>query len=211
MKKILSVILTLCLAAAWIPALAGTVELNGNVVSAVTQSVQSSYGGTVDQVLVRVGQKVRAGDVLAVLQTTKVYARESGTVYLFGSVGDDAADVAEIYGSVVSLEPDTAYTVTGSAKYAYDSESIRNIHPGEAVTLCTADGINMGRGIVTGVADSTFEVLVTLPGSLSAGDTARLSGVAKLLVRWPAKCSWIPYRNGFPAGRSLRRMTCVRP
>ena len=172
MKRILSAILVLCLAAAWIPALAGTIELNGNVVSGVTQSVLSSYGGTVGQVLVREGQKVKAGDVLAVLETTKVYAKESGTVYLFGSVGDDAADTAEIYGSVVSLEPDTAYTVTGSTKYAYDSESNRTIHPGEAVTLATMDGISSGRGIVTAVADSSFEVLVTVPGTLSAGDTA---------------------------------------
>ena len=174
MKRMLSAALSLVFLTCAIPMLAQAYELNGTVVSAVTQNVTTLYGGAIDQVPVRVGQTVRAGDTIATLQTTKVYAKESGKVYLFGSVGDYAESVAETYGAVAYLEPELTYSLTGSTKYAYDSEATKLTHPGERVFLRTVTGDYTGHGLITTVADSSFEVLITDEGDLSSGESVNI-------------------------------------
>ena len=174
MKKTLSILLLACLTAACLASAASAYELNGTVISAVTQNITSVYGGTVDQVLVYVGQTVRAGETIATLKTTKVYAKENGKVYFFGSAGDDGETLTATYGAVAYLEPDIAYSVTGSTKYAYDSAANKTIHPGETVMLRSTEGDSTGRGLITSVTDSSFEVLVTNSGDLLNGDTVNI-------------------------------------
>ena len=89
MKKAISLLLLAALMTGCLSTAAMAYELNGTVVSAVTQNITSVYGGTVEDVPVHVGQTVRAGETVAVLKTAKVYAKESGRVYFFGSAGDD--------------------------------------------------------------------------------------------------------------------------
>ena len=180
MKKCLCILLLAAMAALALPASAAY-ELNGTVVSAVTENVAAPYGGTVSQVPVRAGQIVRAGDTIAVLKTEKVYAKESGTVYLFGSVGDDAETLTEIYGGVAFLESDQLYSVSGSTKYAYDSEETKIVHPGETVYLRSVDGEAYGRGMVTTIADNTFEVLIS-SGDLSSGVSANIFRTANCIA-----------------------------
>ena len=174
MKKTLSVLLLAALLTACLPLTALAYELNGTVISAVTQNITTTYGGTVDQVLVYAGQTVRAGETIATLKTAKTYAKENGRIYFFGSVGDDAETVTATYGAVAFLEPDIAYSVTGSTKYAYDSAANKNLHPGETVLLRTTEGDATGRGLITSVADSSFEVLITSSGDLQSGDTVNI-------------------------------------
>ena len=60
-------------------ALADTISFDGAVAASETYEVYAAIGGTVLSVDAEVGQYVHAGDVLATLETTKVYASESGT------------------------------------------------------------------------------------------------------------------------------------
>ena len=174
MKKTLSILLLAALMTGCLSSAALAYELNGTVVSAVTQNITSVYGGTVDQVLVYPGQTVRAGETVATLKTAKVYAKENGRVYFFGSAGDDGETLTGTYGAVAYLEPEIAYSVTGSTKYAYDSAANKTIHPGETVMLRSTEGDSTGRGLITSVADSSFEVLVTSSGDLLSGDTVNI-------------------------------------
>ena len=174
MKKAISLLLLAALMTGCLSTAAMAYELNGTVVSAVTQNITSVYGGTVEDVPVHVGQTVRAGETVAVLKTAKVYAKESGRVYFFGSAGDDGETLTATYGAVAYLEPEIAYSVTGSTKYAYDSAANKTIHPGETVMLRSTEGDSTGRGLITSVADSSFEVLVTSSGDLLSGDTVNI-------------------------------------
>ena len=174
MKKTLSVLLLAALMMTCLSSAAFAYELNGTIVSAVTQNITSTYGGTVDQVLVYAGQTVRAGETIATLSTAKTYAKENGRVYFFGTAGDDGETLTGTYGAVAYLEPDIAYSVTGSTKYAYDSAANKTIHPGETVMLRSTEGDSTGRGLITSVSDSSFEVLVTNSGDLLNGDTVNI-------------------------------------
>ena len=172
MKKLVSsllvILLLLSLSSA---ALAQHVTVNGTVVSTQTEIVSAAVGGTVQEINVLAGDEVRAGDVLATLKTTKVYALQDGVVRLFGEVGDDAAAVAEQYGAVAYVEPAQRYTVTSSTKNAFDVEVNRIIHPGETVYLRAQENSqHTGKGQVTAVTDSSYTVEI-LSGSLESGDS----------------------------------------
>ena len=174
MKKTISVLALAAVLTACLSSAAFAYELNGTVISAVTQTVPAVYGGRVDQVLVCAGQTVRAGETIATLQTAKVYAMENGRVYYFGAAGDDAENLTATYGATAYLEPDIAFSVTGSTKYAYDSPANKLIHPGETVMLRSTEGDSTGRGLITSVSDSSFEVLIINSGELMSGDTVNI-------------------------------------
>ena len=76
-------------------ALADTIPFEGTVAASQTCEVYAFIGGTVSSVEAEVGQQVAEGDVLATLNTTKVYAAESGVVTgVFGQIGDSAETIA---------------------------------------------------------------------------------------------------------------------
>ena len=54
-------------------------SFEGTVTSGNTQVVSAPFGGTVSSVSVKVGDRIQAGDVVATVETTKVYAPQSGT------------------------------------------------------------------------------------------------------------------------------------
>ena len=170
MKKLLSalllVILSLSLATA---AMARTVTADGIVVSAGSVIVSSAVGGTVAEVAVSAGDTVAAGDTLVTLTPSGIHALQDGTVRLFGSVGDNAADIVAQYGAIAYVEPALRYTISASTRNAYSAEANRIIHPGETVYLRATENAQLtGTGRVTAVSGSSYTVEV-LAGNLESG------------------------------------------
>lgn len=170
MKKLFSVLLLVVLSLSVASAaMARTVTADGTVVSTGTVIVSSDVGGTVAEVSVSAGDAVSAGDVLVALTPSRVYALQDGTVRLFGSVGDDAADIASQYGAVAYVEPALRYTISASTRNAYSSEANKIIHPGETVYLRATENTQLtGTGRVTTVSGTSYTVEV-LSGNLESG------------------------------------------
>ena len=170
MKKLFSVLLLVVLSLSVASAaMARTVTADGTVISTGTVIVSSDVGGTVAEVSVSAGDAVSAGDVLVTLTPSRVYALQDGTVRLFGSVGDDAADIASQYGAVAYVEPALRYTISASTRNAYSSEANKIIHPGETVYLRATENAQLtGTGRVTTVSGTSYTVEV-LSGNLESG------------------------------------------
>lgn len=143
-------------------ALADTISFNGVVDAGDTYEIYAPIGGTVGSVSVEPGQNVSAGEVLAEIKTTRVYAAESGTVTgIFGQPGDSAETVAEKYGAVMYIEGESVYTISASTDNAYDATENKFVHVGEEVYLsCYSDGSHTGTGIITGVQGTDYTVEV---------------------------------------------------
>ena len=175
MKKLLAIILAVAgLMLLTSGALADSVTMNGTVVNAAPQTITADLGGTVSQVLVAAGDQVRSGDIMAVLETEKIYALQSGTVHFFGEIGDSAEMVAGRYGAVAYIEPACEYSVSASTRNAYDLEENRTIHPAETVYIrCVADSKHTGTGMVTTVSGTSYSVEVT-EGDFENGESVYL-------------------------------------
>lgn len=159
MKKFLALCLALLLPLS--AALADNVTMNATVVATAQQTVTSSISGKVESVYVALGDHVQAGDRLATLTTTKVYAKEDGTVYIFGQPGDATETIVSRYGAVAYMEPAYTYTISASTRNAYDAEENRLVHPGESVYLrSNQNSKRTGLGVVTVVDGSSFTVEV---------------------------------------------------
>lgn len=173
MKRILGVALVLCMVMGVVSASALTAS--GTVTPGKTVTVAAPIGGTVDAVNVEKGMVVAAGDVMATLKTTKIYAPEDGTVTgVFAAPGDDAATVTNTYGAVMYLEGTTKYTVSGSTSKAYSSEETTFVHVGETVYLvCRSNSARSGSGRITAVDGSNYTVMVT-DGNFIVGDSVSI-------------------------------------
>lgn len=168
MKKLLAGVLALLMTCS--AALAEARSYAGEVVSTQTAALLAPAAGVIGEVLYQAGQRVRAGDEVAGLQGTTVYAEEPGTVQVFGAEGDAVETLVSRYGAVLYLEPDCALTLTGNTAYAYDAAENRNIHPGEIVYLkSTAPAGHEGTGLVTVVSGTKYTVEV-LEGNLADED-----------------------------------------
>ncbi|MDO5435758.1 MAG: biotin/lipoyl-binding protein [Clostridia bacterium] len=172
-KKVLSALLACLLCLTVSGALAGSsaVEVDGTVINTSETPVVTAYTGNISQIAVREGSRVKKGDTIATLTSTKVYAAEDGIVRLFGSVGDSASMITAHYGAVAYIEPAVAYTISASTRNAYDSRETKIIHPGEKVYLrSTSTLTNVGTGTVTQVSGSSFTVDV-LEGVFDSGES----------------------------------------
>ena len=153
----------------------GETVFAGEVTASNTQVIAAPFGGMVEKVSVRVGDSVKIGDPIAVVETTKVYAETDGTVSgVFASEGDSADGIKTRYGGLVYIEPINRYTLSCSTEKAYNSSENRYIHIGESIYLkCTKDGSHQGRGIVTAIDEkdeSKYTVEVT-GGEFYMGET----------------------------------------
>ena len=153
----------------------GETVFAGEVTASNTQVIAAPFGGMVEKVSVRVGDSVKIGDPIAVVETTKVYAETDGTVSgVFASEGDSADGIKTRYGGLVYIEPINRFTLACSTEKGYNSSENRYIHIGETVFLkCTKDGSHQGRGVVTGLdekEDNKFTVEVT-GGEFYMGET----------------------------------------
>lgn len=169
MKKLLACILALFLASP--AALAAGFSYDGTVVSTATSAVLAPAAGIIGEVRFQAGQRVAAGEEVAAMQMTTVYAEQSGTVRVLGKAGESVATLTSRYGAPVYIEPDVSLTLTGSTNYAYNDPANKNIHPGEIVYLKPTSTTNEHRGkaMVTVVSGTRFTVEV-LEGTVEDED-----------------------------------------
>ena len=156
-------------------ALADTITFTGTVIAGGTHEVYAPIGGTVGSVEVEAGQRVRAGDVLATLTTTKVYASEDGIITgLFGQPGDSAETVAQKYGAVLYIEGKSVYAIAASTDNAYNATENKFVRVGEQVYLsCYSDAGHTGRGVITSIQGTSYNVDV-LSGEFLVGETVNI-------------------------------------
>jgi multidrug resistance efflux pump len=130
-RSLISVLLALCLALA-LPALAESdFDFDATVVCVQPEYVAAAIGGTVASVPVLAGDLVSAGDTLAQLSTTKIYAPADGTVTgVFCAPGDSVSEVTDRYSALLYIEPDSRYTLTASTDNSYNLSDNKYIHVG---------------------------------------------------------------------------------
>lgn len=164
-------VLTLLLPAA----LADSITFTGTVAASETYEVYAPIGGKVQSVSGDVGDRVSADTVLVELATTKVYAEEDGTVTgVFGQPGDSAETVSSLYGSVVSIEGGSVYSIAASTTNAYNTTATKFVHVGENVYLsCYSDGSHTGAGVITAIEGTSYTVRVT-SGEFLVGETVNV-------------------------------------
>ena len=147
-----------------------SIEVEGSVVNVRELPVAATSAGTISDIQFSEGAHVSKGETIATLTTSKIYAREDGTVQIFGDVGDSTEMLTERYGAVAYVEPAIRYTVSASTRNAYDDEENRIIHPGETVYLRgTSTLTDTGIGTVTQVNGSSFTVEI-VSGSFIASE-----------------------------------------
>lgn len=156
-------------------ALAETITLDGTVTASTTSEVYAQSTTIVQAVNVTPGQTVNAGDVIATLRTTKVYAEEDGTITaVFGETGDLADSLTTRYGAALYMETDVLYTVSATTGKAYDAVETKLVHVGETVYLRSWDDESRtGTGFITAVDGSSYTIHVT-KGQFIVGETAEI-------------------------------------
>ena len=167
--------LSILAACAMLMGSANAVSFSGAVAASDTVEIYAPIGGVVESVEVSVGEKVQAGDVLATLETTKVYASEAGTITgVFGEPGDNAETIAERYGAVMYIEGETVYTISASTDEAYNTTATKFVHVGEEVYLCCySHGTHTGWGVITSIEGTDYNVNV-LEGDFLLDETVSI-------------------------------------
>lgn len=146
-------------------------DFDGTVVCVQPEYVTAAIGGTVAAVPVLAGELVEAGDTIAELSTTKIYAPASGTVTgVFCAPGDSVSEVTGRYSALLYIEPDSKYSLTASTDNAYNASDNKYIHVGETLYLACSDGNHTGSGFVTNVDGTNYTIEVT-DGSFYMGET----------------------------------------
>ncbi len=156
-------------------AFAENISFSGTVVSSETVEVYADSTATVESIGVKAGQYVDAGDTLAILATTKVYSPLNGVVTaLFAEPGDNAADAAAAWGSVMLLDEAAAFTVSADIEKAYSSLETQTIIPGETVYLRSRSAEERkGMGIVTAIDNTAYTVKGT-QGNFVPGESVNV-------------------------------------
>ena len=169
-KSLLSLLLALAILS--IPTLAESeFDFDATVVCVQPAYVTAAIGGTVAAVPVLAGDLVSAGDTLAQLSTTKIYAPADGTVTgVFCAPGDSVSEVTDRYSALLYIEPDSRYTLTASTENSYNLSENKYIHVGEVLYLKCSDGKHTGAGFVTKVDGTDFTIEVT-DGNFYMGET----------------------------------------
>ena len=150
--------LSLCLFALCLTGAArAEIALSGTVAAREAAAVTANIGGSVEGVFVRAGDRVEAGDVVATVALTGVYAPADGTVRgIMAEAGDSAGE------TVLSIAPMSKYTVTADISDAYDSAANKHVTVGETVYMeCSRDGSHVAVGRVVKAEGSAYTVEVT--------------------------------------------------
>ncbi|HPJ03715.1 MAG TPA: HlyD family efflux transporter periplasmic adaptor subunit [Candidatus Limiplasma sp.] len=171
LRKTLVILLALLCAAPGLALASGSYD--GTIVCTTPQVVCAPFGGAVGTVLLQAGEKINAGDAVATVETTKVYAPCDGTVTgLFGQPGDDAKTIADRFGAVLFIAPNRQYTISATAAKAYGSIDTMYVHIGETVYIRSTDTYdrNYAQGIITAVDGMDFTVETT-SGALLMDET----------------------------------------
>ena len=162
MKKLLTLLLTLLLCLAPSVALADT-SFDGSVVSTGASAITAPFGGVVASLSVQAGDRVEVGDVVATIETTKVYASTSGTVTgLFIQTGDNVENVSTRYGAALYIAPENKYSISADIEKAYNDSANKYVNIGETVYIsCTSDGAHTAVGEIVAAEGTTYTVETT--------------------------------------------------
>lgn len=158
MKKLISVLLALTLTA--LPVLSLAADLTGYAIAnAVVTApemidVTAPFSGTLLPFDLETGDTVKANQQLMAMQTTTVYAPESGIVSaIFASLGDDASAVCQRYGCVMGIEPEHLLQVECSTIGSYYDSRNKIVHLGDTVYLRNDDNRDKkGVGRIVGIS-----------------------------------------------------------
>ena len=197
--------LSICLCILCLTGAAGAeVAFSGVVAARESAAVTSPIGGSVETVLVRAGDWVEAGETVARVAVTGVYAPTDGAVRgLAAEAGDSAGE------TVLSIAPLSKYTVNADISDAYDSAANKYVTVGETVYMeCARDGSHVAVGRVVKAEGSKYTVEVT-GGELYMEETVyiatrtipppRASAAARFRARrsWPsaARDAWRKYTS----------------
>ena len=153
MKKLMS-ILAVCLFL--VPGLAAAEEFDGNVIATESVLVTSPYGGSVESVPVREGQRIEAGDPIAIMHTTKYYASEDGVIRGIFAEPGDAVSSSD---AVLYIGPTNEFTISCTTNKAYVSQDTKYVTIGETVYIVSiTDDSYSGVGIITAVDQDAYTV-----------------------------------------------------
>jgi len=168
------VVLMLCAA---LPSLAlAETTFDGTVVSSESVSVTAPFGGIINSFTLKEGDQITAGDVIATVQTTKVYAPQSGRISgVFGQAGDTVSDVVSRMGAVLYIEPTRKYTITANIQKAYNSSDNKYVNIGEVVYIHSYSSSydHSAVGVITATSGTSYTVETT-DGELMMDETVNL-------------------------------------
>lgn len=173
LNRVMVTAMALCMLA--VPALGETV-LEGEIEAVQAVTIKAPYSGTVDDYAVRIGESLKAGDVLFPISTTRVYADTDGTVTgLFAHAGENAETVSARYGALCYIERDVLFEAACSIAGADGDTQDKIVHPGETVYLkSTNNSSRDGVGRVTSVSGDTYMVEITMEGDLNLNDPIKV-------------------------------------
>ena len=170
MKK-LSVFTALLLALSLSCAGALAATANASIAAPVTHKLVAPFAGTLLPFDLAQGDAVEEGDLLFALDTTPVYAAQSGTVAaVFVSEGDDGAGAQQHYGAMAYIEPEYPLYIDADNKDAYDKDENFYQHAGEALYLKW--GYTTGTGMILSVDGDDYIVEIH-SGDFDPDDTVR--------------------------------------
>ena len=151
------------------------VMVDGTITCGPAASQAARMGGTVSQVYVTAGDFVRAGDPVAALSLTPVYAPCDGTVEaLFAGLGDSADAATDRYGGALTIRPENKFNIYATTDGAYKSIRTGLVSVGQSVFMkCTKDGTHRGTGVITGLDGSTIYIEAT-GGEFHNGETVNV-------------------------------------
>lgn len=175
MKQFLTLFLLAAMLTVNTTALAEPLSLDGTVTAAYTSEVYTASTAITQAVHVAVGQTVQAGDAVATLRTTKVYAEDDGVITAVFAQGGDLADaVATRYGAAIYMETDVLYTVSATTDKAYDSVATKLVQVGENVYLRSrTNESRKGTAMITAMDGTSYTLHVT-EGDFIVGETVEI-------------------------------------
>ena len=157
-KTLLAIIITLAMIFSAC-ATAETITVYGTVVSVESITIACNVKGTVKQVNVREGDRIEKGEILAEIETTKIFSPASGQIQVWANSSSSITELTEKYGAIAYIVPTETYSLKATPKDA-NGKSIK-VHSGQKVYLrCNKDGRHSGQGIVTKVDEKEFTVQV---------------------------------------------------
>lgn len=153
----------------------GETTFDGTVVASGCVSVTAPFGGTISKQSLIAGSRIKLGDPIATIETTKVFAPQDGTVTgVFGKLGDSTESVTSRYGAVLYIVPNSKYSISADIEKAYNSSQTKYVSIGETVYLrSTEDGANTAIGTIT-AAQGTGYTVETTQGELKMEETVYL-------------------------------------
>lgn len=153
--------------------------ITGSVITGNETAIISPISGQLDSFTLRVGDKINIGDSLFTLKTTKVYAKQNGTVKaIFAQPGDDMATISNQYGGLLAIEPENRLILNCNTGTGYNNNEVRDIHIGDTVYIRNRyddkdDDEDEGVGRIISVDNENFTVEIT-EGDLAFKDTVNV-------------------------------------